>query len=182
MALVVETGSGMANAESYASVAEADAYHVAHSASAVWSAALTADKERCLRLATQYLDIRYGLRWVGLRANLAQALDWPRSSARDVDSSILGGISDCEGFVLPSTQIPPAVKAATAEAALRFLSGQDLLTDLSNPAGVRESSVNVGPVTETTVYFQPNGPTAVYQVIDGLLRKLVRTSGELRRA
>ena len=170
MALTVETGSGLAAADSYVSVADADAYHVAHATPAAWTAAITANKEKALRLAAQFLDVRYGACWRGVRASSSQGLDWPRSSVVDAD-----------GYALDSTVIPAALKQAQAEAALRALSAS-LLADLSNPAPVKSQTIKVGPIEKSTEYAVGNGPVAEYQVIDGLLRKLVTSAGELRRA
>lgn len=170
MGLTVETGQGLADADAYLSVEEADAYHAAHSASSTWSGAITANKEKAIRLATQFLDIRYGARWCGTRASVDQALDWPRASASDSDGNLLG-----------STVIPRAVKHAAAEAALRCISS-DLMADQSNPSGVKRETTVVGPIETTVEYAMPNGPAAEYPVIDGLLRKIANSAGQIRRS
>lgn len=78
MALIVEDGTGLAAAEAYASVAEADTYHTARGREATWTD-LDADvKERALRLATDYMQQAYRSLWAGTRKTTAQALDWPR--------------------------------------------------------------------------------------------------------
>jgi hypothetical protein len=171
MGLTVENGSGLSNADSYLSVADADTYYALYSSLAAWATALTAAKERALRLATRFLDARYGRRWIGTRVNAVQALDWPRM-----------GVCDSDGFALDSTVIPQAVKNAVAEAAFRVAAGEDLQADLESSAGVIMESVKVGPIEETKQYSEPDGPLTEYQVIDGLLRRLLRSGNEIRRA
>lgn len=92
MTLTIETGAGVAGADSYITVDECSAYAVA-----MYGAAIngnTADKEAALRRAFRFMD---SLRWVG-EAVYPYAQAWPR---HDV----------CQ--ILP-TQIPQAVKDAQA--------------------------------------------------------------------
>lgn len=86
MALTVETGTGIASAEAYVSVADADTYfgnrtHLA--AYTTWTAATTAVKEGCLREAADYLDAVWGDFYKGDRAGRVQGLLWPRTEAFD---------------------------------------------------------------------------------------------------
>lgn len=69
MALIVENGQGLRNAESYASVSYIDAYLAAlgRTTENGWATALTAGKEGAARAATQYLDLRWGSRLRGVR-------------------------------------------------------------------------------------------------------------------
>lgn len=115
MALIVETGSGLTNSESYASEAYADAYHE-NRGNAAWDG--VADKEAALRKATDYMVQRYNGLWQGLRVNSTQALDWPR----------VGVIAN--GYYVLSSIVPAQVANACAELALRSLSGP-LLADLT---------------------------------------------------
>lgn len=115
--MALTTTPGSASANSYASVAEADAYHLDR-ANAAWAAAVPADKEAALIRATQWLDGRYGDQWPGIRWKLrAQALDWPRVEAYDRD-----------GTVVDYQTIPPEVVDATCEAALRELATPGVLS------------------------------------------------------
>jgi hypothetical protein len=78
MALIVEDGTGLANAESYVSVAAATTYH-ANVGNTAW-AAITSDttKEQLLRKATDYMVAQYRLQYAGCRRYSTQSLDWPR--------------------------------------------------------------------------------------------------------
>jgi len=103
-ALVVETGAGLANANSYATVAEADAYLRARARATAWDALDLETKAGRLVMATQYLDA--AVRWRGVIVRDAQALGWPRSDAVDRESrAIASGV------------VPAPVRAATIEIA-----------------------------------------------------------------
>lgn len=80
MALVVETGAGLPNANSFSDVAAADAWFADLSDTA-WAALTTADKERFLIAGTEYVNS--GLLWpyTGTRETAVQALEWPRAGA-----------------------------------------------------------------------------------------------------
>ena len=94
MALVIETGAGLANAEAYASVADCSAWAVKYYGHSLTGS--DADKEAAIRRAVAYLD---ALKWKGTRAHgRAQALAWPRS-----------GASDCEQIEIASDAIPAEV-------------------------------------------------------------------------
>jgi hypothetical protein len=81
--LVKEDGTGLANANSYASAADGDAYHGKHLYASAWTAATTGNKEIALMMATRLLDACY--QWNGFRRNNSQALQWPREACADPD-------------------------------------------------------------------------------------------------
>lgn len=168
MALVVEDGSGSANANSYLSVANADTYHTDHSASTTWSSASTANKEKALRLATQYLDAKYGRRWVGTRWSLDQALDWPRSYV------VLYDI-----YTVSTSTVPQELKDACAELALRQLTDTDLMPDLTNAFNISEEEVTAGSVSTRTKYVG-GGKSQLkrYRLVEAILKRLIKTGVE----
>jgi hypothetical protein len=142
MALVVENGTGLSNANSYQSVAGADAYHATHSGSTVWSGSTTPQKEQALIIASQYLDIVYGRQYVGSKMSRLQGLLWPRV-----------GVTDIDGFGYGSNEIPQAVLDATSEAALRYRQDGSLIVDVSSKdQAVVSQSVTVGPIQKSTTY------------------------------
>lgn len=128
MALVVEDGTGKSNAESYVSVAEADARHLAFGNTG-WTGA-DAAKEAALRRATAYMMASYRTRWLGTRVRHDQALDWPRYIDGQVD-----------GWWIDSNVVPAEIRNACADLALRALA-EDLAPDLERGV-VREK---VGPL------------------------------------
>lgn len=169
MALVVEDGTGLATAESYTSVSDADSYHTDHGAPSAWSSATTAAKETALRQASEFIDQWYGMRWLGIRAEPDQALDWPRIDGYYLD----------DNREIPWTVVPQPVKDATAVLALEALSAT-LLPDLDNPGTVKRSKVKVGSLEQETEYMGGNRPLKARPRIDGILRRLLRPTS-LRR-
>ena len=75
MSVIVETGAGVANANSFASVAAATAYHAARG-NAAWDN--IDDKDAALLKATDNMQAEYHSRWKGVQTHATQPLDWPR--------------------------------------------------------------------------------------------------------
>ena len=157
MSLIIETGAGLANAESYAAVATADAYHLAR-LNASWALLDTPTKEASLRKATEYMVGQYRERWKGVRAGLVQALDWPRYNVQLDDV----GISAIAAYV-QSNVVPVEVQNACCVLALKASTGE-LASDLQRT--VKEKTI--GPIT--TVYAD-GAPEAVrYRSVDMMLK------------
>lgn len=78
MTFTVEDGTGLEDANSFASVAEADAYCSLRQLTD-WAALSTPAKESALVNATEYLSDAFD--WVGERSTDEQALAWPRNPA-----------------------------------------------------------------------------------------------------
>jgi hypothetical protein len=149
MALVVETGAGLADAEAYCSVAAADARHTAFGNTA-WADLSTADKEVALRKATAKLTQDYRTRWKGERRTSAQALDWPRYGVR------------VECIYLANDTVPADIVNACADLAVKA-SSEDLTPDLERGI-VREK---VGPLE--TEYDRYSPQSKRYAAIDRAL-------------
>lgn len=157
MALIVETGAGLSNAESYASVATADAYHVGR-LNAAWALLDATTKEGCLRKATEYMVGFYRERWKGMRGGLVQALDWPRYNVQ-LDDVGYGRIA----AYVQSNIVPVEVQNACCALALKASTGE-LASDLQRT--VKEKTV--GPLK--TVYAD-GAPEAVrYRAVDMMLK------------
>jgi len=167
---IVEDGSGKTDANSFVTVAEADQYVEDHGADATWTAANQATKEEALRLGTQYVDLKFGGRFVGTKARRDNALCWPRYSAVDED-----------GYAVLSTEIPPAVRHAAVEAALRRLAGDELLGAIANPGELAAESVSVGPISESLQYVGGRSQVPYYPKIAGLLRRVLVTRDVMAR-
>jgi len=163
MAIIVEDGTGLATAQSYASVAECDAYHLARGSSA-WAAAAAAAKEAALVRASAALDGLYGSRWPGARLTADQALDWPRSDAWDSDG-------------WPLTLVPAAIKNATCEAALVELGEAGALSSaLAHGGAVKREKVG----TIEVEYANGAAVVTVHRAIAQALARIVRGCGMLR--
>lgn len=171
MTLITEDGTGKADAESYVSVADADAYHDARG-NATWTGT-DAVKEAALRRATAYIEGAYGLRFVGDKYTAAQALSWPRGNAVGRDT-----------YTIDSDVIPGKLADATAEAALRELVTPGTLTPDSERGGaVSETYFKAGPVETSTKYRSDAPAGTAISIISHLLRNLLKGgAGQLRLA
>lgn len=152
--LIIETGAGLPNAESYASVAAADVRNAALGVTD-WAALAEPAKEVALRRATQFMLASYRGRWAGRRVYQAQALDWPRWNV------------EVDGFTLPSNSVPSDVVNACIDLAARAGRGEELMPDLDvgNNQIKRDKT---GPLE--TEYFQNNIDAAArFVVIDAAL-------------
>lgn len=159
MALETETGTGSETAESFCSVADADAYHAARGYT-LWATMSEVEREQTLRRATGYMQQTYRTRWAGCRVYSVQALDWPRYDVPRRDY----------GDYYPSDTVPREVRDACAELAFRASSGE-LAADL----GQQVTERTVGPIT--TKYAAGSTSAKRYRAVDMLLGPLLRASG-----
>lgn len=170
MALVVETGTGLANADSYNELADITTYNAAHQAIAAWTSASDALKERAARQATQYLEATYQNRWRGTRKTEVQALAYPREGVW------------LDGVLLDEDVIPKKLRDAHSELAIRAVSGP-LMPDVETPGALTMKRTKAGPVEiEKRWDAGGQGQTTWLRLIDGLLSGLVFDNGELLRA
>lgn len=165
MALVVTAGA--ADADSYASLAEATAYFTTARGVSTWTGTDTV-KENALRKATTYLDNQYRDRWVGVRVAETQALAWPRADGYRAWTTPL---LDSDGFDISTTTVPTRVKNACLEAALLALTGVSLEPRLARGGMVK--SKQVGPLSVT--YMDGASTIDRLTVVEGLLRGLVKS-------
>lgn len=156
MTLVVESGSGSATAESYATVAQADT-RLAGFGDTLWPTMSEAEKEQALRRATAFMEQSYRQAWRGTRLLRAQALSWPRYSV-------------CvDGFSVESSIVPAEVIAACIDLAFKAAFGE-LAPDLER-AIIREK---VGPLE--TEYSAHSPQAKRYVAISGTLAPYLKGS------
>lgn len=129
--VTVEDGTGVTGANSYASVADADAYFDARPRSDAWVLATAESRANVLLHATRILDA--SVLWDGEAVSSSQALAWPR-------------VIDDETVALP-----PSVKVALYELAIT-LNDRDLTAD---PATDGVQSLKVGPIEITADSLRP---------------------------
>lgn len=124
MALIKEDGSIVAGANSYADVADADAYQTDRGRQA-WLDATTEVKEAALIRATDYIESRWALVFSGDPIGDDQALSWPRRNVYYPRT----------GNSFPNDEVPADVLNATVEYASQIIGpdGDDLasMTELS---------------------------------------------------
>lgn len=168
MTLIIETGIGRPDADSYISVADASTYH-ANRGNVAW-AALPDDlsREQALRKATDYLEQAYRARWAGQRVSTTQALAWPRAWVPMKDAP--GGYGTCSTYY-PSDAVPADVKRACAELALKAATGTALAPDVK-PLATR---VKVGPIEKE--FAAGSRQATRYTAIEGMLSAFFGGSG-----
>lgn len=160
MTLIVEDGTGRADAQAYCSVAFSDAYHVSRGLT-VWMSMLTEEKEAALVRATQFITQEYRRRWAGWRTSQTQALDWPRVGVPVIDGPIEGGL-------VASNIVPIEVQQATAELALKA-AAVDLSPDIDRSSAVKREKLDV-----LEVEYRDNAPMRTrYQSTENLLAPLL---------
>lgn len=164
MTLIVEDGTGLSSAESYASVATADAYHAGR-LNAAWAAFDTSTKESLLRKATEYMVGFYRDSWKGLRTGVVQALDWPRYNVQLPDV----GFGAVAAYV-PWNVVPVEVQNACCVLALTA-STMDLAPNLKRT--VKEKTI--GPIT--TVYADGAPEYVRFRAVDLMLKPYLAGSG-----
>lgn len=171
MAFTVEDGTGKADANSYASVEFADAYFTDRAITA-WTGA-SGVKQSALIRATDYIDQRWGSRFVGSKQfpDTPQALEFPRIGY------------DRNGVELDDT-IPVVLKKACAEYALRALTATlapDLTVDASGRK-VLSSRSKVGPIETETTYSEASVSTIKpYPAADMLMKSITVSTSRLIR-
>lgn len=151
MTLIVEDGTGLANADAYASLSTVDAYATARGLSA-WTGA-DAIKEAAIREATVYLDASYD--WTGAILKTTQALAWPRSGAIDREGRVITGL-------------PRRLVEACCELAVMKLSGA-LVSSRTTP---EIQAVQAGTVAVTYVKGDRVGEPERFAWVDRLLAGL----------
>ena len=171
MAFTVETGTGSSTANAYVSVADADTYNVDHEMDTDWSKAGDSAKQKAIRLATQYLDLKYRTLWRGRRYNEDQALAWPRTAFYDYD-----------GYTIEAETIPTALKNACTELAIRVIKGDDLFPINENP-GLRSKAIHNATTGQTEVYEGGSVGTKAkeYPVVEAMLSDLIHSGPPLER-
>lgn len=113
MTLIVETGAGLANSNTYLSQVDYEASIAGTPDEETWANLEDEQKEAFLKFATAYLDSNF--RFYGKALTADQALKWPRTKNFDHNGNILA----------PGT-IPKVLKTATAFLTTTFVNNPEL--------------------------------------------------------
>ncbi|MEO1108267.1 MAG: DnaT-like ssDNA-binding protein [Pseudomonadota bacterium] len=149
--MTLDSTVGGASADSYATLAEYQAY----STSMGWTlTALHVDQEAHLRRAAMVNDA--GFNWLGYRVTSDQARQWPRSVSVNVD-----------GFAVPSDSIPAAIKTAQMEMAYLIQQGTDPVAAVDGRTITSERKKV--DVIETETEYSEGYAQAYYPAIDRLV-------------
>lgn len=178
MAIIVEDGTGLSDAESYISVADATSYlalYAANSAgvapSAWTGAASDAVRENALRQATQWIDRKFSGQWKGRRYLAAQRLMHPRISL-EIDGFAWSSLID---------GLPRALTEACAEVALLFIGGEVLFENQDTSGRVLEEKLKLGPIETFTKYSGGRSEDDVYSKVEASLSQLIESSDSVIR-
>ncbi len=145
MAFVLENGSGTAGANAYIALQFFRDHHTDRANTAHTDFTDTDAMAGIIR-ASEYVDKRFGVRFVGLRKIKGQGLEWPRLDAFDADGYLLSGVDD----------LPRQLEKAVAEYSLRALICGVLAPDpilpvpkqnLTDSSGTRPAQGDTGQVT-----------------------------------
>ena len=132
MAFVVEDGTGLTNSNSYISVSDADDLLEQNPNLESWKSWSEAQREICLRFATNYLDAKY--RWYGDVYNPAapQALQWPRTINYDD-----------KGVEIPAATVPAQLERAVTFVALEVAKASSLASGTEDLTASIEASGSI---------------------------------------
>lgn len=166
MALIVEDGTGKADADAYVSLADASTYATAKGLIFPISGGDQTLAEQAIRRATTWIDGRYRSRFSGSRKQLRnQALEWPRINAFD---------AACPESIIDPDSVPVEIVQATVEAAVREKARPGSLSPDVTPGKIKKS-FRAGQIA--VEYAVGNGTAAeqrpVVGIIDGILAPLL---------
>ena len=154
MAIIVEDGTLVAGANSYASEAELAAY------ADLRGIVITGIESELLITAMDYIESRA---FLGTKKSVDQALVWPRNGVY------------IDGFLIADDAIPQLLKDAQMEAALAVEAG-------SNPSGSVARATKREKLGEMEVeYMDGAAAVTINRALSGKLSKLVYSSHRLIR-
>ena len=124
MAATINATLKSATANSYVTLAEADAYFETVPNSSSWDAKTDDQKNRALISATRWID---SLNFYGVRCDSSQALDWPRNDYH------------VDRVELVCASIPNNIKYATYELARALADDPESITGTTGDTGLYEA-------------------------------------------
>lgn len=142
MAFTVEDGTGLAAANSYISVADADTRLEQHPDRESWKALSTQQREVALRFATAYLDSKY--RWFGDTFNSpTQALQWPRTKNEDDKGEEIAGGTVPDQLERATT----AIALEVAKASTLSSGAEDLTAEIEASGAIKSFQIETLAIT-----------------------------------
>ena len=179
LTLTKEDGTGLSGSNSYATVAEADAYFDGHLYAGTWAASAAGAKSAALVMASRLIDSIMQFR--GYRSLATQAMQWPRERCPDPDAC-LAGISPLvpvAGAFVTSLTVPPSVRWAAIEMAREMIikdrtaapDGEGLDTLVQTHTTHESTGSGSDSTSTTTKYNKSDTPGVLSQVALALLSK-----------
>lgn len=163
MALTVEDGTGLADADAFITVSFADSYHTARGNSTWTDESDDSLKEAAIVRASMWLSETFI--WKGYPVQQRdQSLSWPRSY-----------VIDEEGYSIDNDVVPVEIQKATAELARQELVSPNSLKPVYT-AQDRKRSVQVGPIRVEYDLSRTSAESArpVLLAVDNLIRGLTK--------
>ena len=119
--LIKEDGTGKADANAYADVADGDAYHAGHLYATAWTGASADQKAVALAMASRLIDAEF--QFNGTRTTAGQSLQWPRAMCPEPDNVHvpISALLPIPSNYVEYDKVPKAVVQATCETARALL-------------------------------------------------------------
>ena len=153
LTLIKEDGTGKADANAYANVADGDAYHAGHLYASAWTGASADQKAVAIVMASRLIDAEY--QFGGTRSVATQSLQWPREDCPDPDADDM----------VAETIVPKAVVEAACELARELI----IVDRTAAPAGEGLKYYNNAGVQ--TGYDKTDTRPIIPAVVQALLAK-----------
>jgi hypothetical protein len=177
MAIVINATAGAANANSYLTLAEAQAIVdglVEDDDVVAWGTATTDQKNRALFTATQRIDRE---RYLGARATETQALQWPRTGVRKPDTYIntysVGFPFRIQTDYFAEDEIPSQIQEAQVILAVYLNNNKDGI----GLSGLEDfNNVSIGNINVQTNRYGPVGADRIPPMVERYMTGL-RISG-----
>lgn len=166
MTIIVEDGTAKSDAESYATVAQADSYWLLRENTGTWGDQDLDVKEAALRKATDFITQQYRSAWKGKRYTATQSLCWPRYDVWDYDVYV--------PTLIASTVVPSEVRNACIELAYRAVT-EDLTPDVERQP-IQET---IGSLQVT--YDRSASPYKSFREVDAMLSRWTTGSSVMMR-
>ena len=165
LTLIKEDGTGKADANAYANVADGDAYHAGHLYASAWTGATADQKAVALVMASRLIDAEY--QFGGTRSVATQSLQWPRyrCPAPDRDATLGVGLLLTSNNWVPENLVPKAVVQATCEL------GRELLIADRTAAPAGEGLKYYNDAGKQTGYDKSDTRPIIPAVVQALLAK-----------
>lgn len=160
MALVVEDNTGLPDAESFVSVADADTYFTNRGDPSEWSSLSVAEKEANLRVAAEYLKNEYAGSWKGSLFDKDQRLPFPRLNLYNAENILI-------------EDVPTEIIDANCELALLNVNNS-LRVGIVNDKNVKSRSVRVDTISEEVEFVGASNTKPVYPYILSMISQYLK--------
>jgi len=143
--IIVEDGTGKADANSYVTLAEANSFFDTVPLTNTWASKTDDQKTRLCIAATRMLDACFS--WTGFKINATMALQWPRNLSRD--PNVYAGVfyrnpNTFLGQYYDPSKIPAQIKNATCQLIISLLDPADDRTGDRQGIGIDSFEVYEG--------------------------------------